>query len=475
MPPEKTAGRIGDQSPASRATETKQSMDGQREEKRHNGRRVLAILMVLFLVLSMFLTYRAQIRFSGLNYVGQISEYAARVTEDNTGYLSQSTLDRAWTILRTTIRHPRTYEDYNMYSSIAIAREDYTGAAEYLQGCIETFGSEGETTELALLYLRQASLYVLTKDYDTALQKLDRAIELDPTQASAYFLRAEMYMVLGNEEAAVADLNSYKDLDGASPEILSSFGPLYESTGDYESAIECYTAGIVSNQADRANFFFNRARCRMNLGDTAGAGKDLEEYFRLDGEDPNGEAAATLAACRMDESDYSGAIEMFHRAISDGYERPYVLYSQSVLCAYLSGDFPTAIRDGKKAVEGFEAAKENSAELESWIGMACMAQGDYSQATEYFIKASEQDSKLENIFYYLGVSNLAEGETEKAIEYFTMSVEKEESVTASLYNRAVCYLKQGLIESAKDDLGAVTERNDDPELTIQAAELLNQL
>ena len=154
MPPEKTAGRIGDQSPASRATETKQSMDGQREEKRHTGRRVLAILMVLFLVLSMFLTYRAQIRFSGLNYVGQISEYAARVTEDNTGYLSQSTLDRAWTILRTTIRHPRTYEDYNMYSSIAIAREDYTGAAEYLQGCIETFGSEGETTELALLYLR---------------------------------------------------------------------------------------------------------------------------------------------------------------------------------------------------------------------------------------------------------------------------------------------------------------------------------
>ena len=213
----------------------------------------------------------------------------------------------------------------------------------------------------------------------------------------------------------------------------------------------------------------------MNLGDTAGAGKDLEEYFRLDGEDPNGEAAATLAACRMNESDYSGAVEMFHRAISNGYEKPYVLYSQSVLCAYLSGDFPTAIRDGKKAVEGFEAAKENSAELESWIGMACMAQGDYSQATEYFIKASEQDSKLENIFYYLGVSNLAEGETEKAIEYFTMSVEKEESVTASLYNRAVCYLKQGLIESAKDDLGAVTERNDDPELTIQAAELLNQL
>ena len=40
-------------------------------------------------ILGMVLTMRAQIRFSGLNYVGQVAEYAAHLTEDNTAYQQQ--------------------------------------------------------------------------------------------------------------------------------------------------------------------------------------------------------------------------------------------------------------------------------------------------------------------------------------------------------------------------------------------------
>ncbi len=434
----------------------------------------MAMLMVLVLILSMYLVYRAQIRFSGLNYVGQIADYAAQITESNTGYLSESTLDRAWTILRTTIRHPRTYDDFNMYASIAVAREDYGGAISYLQSCIDTY-SGNDDAELAVLYLRLASLYVLTENYDNALSRLNKAIELDGTLSSAYFLRAEMNMVLGNERDAVADLNAYKDLGHPNPEILVSFGPLYESTGDFESAIDCYTAGITNEQTYEVGYYADRARCRLHLGDTAGARRDLEDYFSREGEDPGGEAAAMLAACRMNDGDYSGATKMFHRAVADGYETPTVLYSQSVLCAYLSGDYATAIQDGEKAIKGLDEAGENSAELRSWVGLACLAQGDYKQATEQFKEASKRDSSLKDISYYLGVSTLAQEETEQAIEYFTASIEKEESVTASLYNRAVCYLQLGLAQEARTDLTAVTERADDQELMAQAEELLKLL
>ena len=451
---------------------TKQSMDVRQVETKHLGRRLLAVLMVLLLILSMYLAYRAQIRFSGLNYVGQISEYAAQVTANNTGYLSRSTLDRAWAILRTTIRHPQSYDDFDLYASIAIAREDYVGATEYLQGCIDHSDPKGDTKALAMLYLRQASLYVLTEKYGEALSRLDRAIELNEKLAAAYFLRAEMYMVLGNEQAAVSDLNAYKNLEQADPEILSTFGPLYESTGDYDSAIECYTAGIKSVQAYKVSYYADRARCRLHMGDTAGARQDLEDYFTREGEDPNGEEAAMLAACRMNDADYSGALAMFHRAIADGYVTPYLLYSQSVLCAYMCGDYETVIRDGEKAIEGLEAAEKNSAELHSWVGLGWMAKGDYTRATEHFTEAAARDASLENVSYYLGISTLAQGDTEKAVICFTESVEKNESVSASLYNRAVCYLKQGLVQEAREDLNAVMERNDDPEVTAQAQELL---
>ena len=62
----------------------------------------------------------------------------------------------------------------------------------------------GDDGDLGVLYLRQASLYVLTGELDTALSRLDRAIELAPDLSSAYFLRAEMYSTLGETEKAVA-------------------------------------------------------------------------------------------------------------------------------------------------------------------------------------------------------------------------------------------------------------------------------
>ena len=55
-------------------------MDRQRQSGSHIVQRILALLMALALILSMYLTLRAQIRFSGLNYVGQVAEYAAQVT-----------------------------------------------------------------------------------------------------------------------------------------------------------------------------------------------------------------------------------------------------------------------------------------------------------------------------------------------------------------------------------------------------------
>ena len=412
----------------------------------HLVRRLLALTMALALVLSMYLGLRAQIRFSGLNYVGQISEYAARVTAENTGYLSENTLDRAWTILRATIRRPRTYEDYEMYASIAIAREDYAGAAEYLQGCIDTSRGD-DAEELATLHLRQASVYVLTEEYDKALSRLDRTLELAPTLSPAWFLRAQLNAAAGETDKATADLAAYKDLDGSDPVILSSLGPLYESAGDYESAIECYTAGLTDERAYQVNWFSYRARCRLQLGDTAGAKQDLEEYFSRKGDDPKGEAAAMLAVCRMDEGDYPGALSMFHRSAADG----------------------------EKAIALAEAGGESSTELHFWTGLAYMVQEEYTAAAEHFTAAQEKDETLRDISYYLGICALGQGDTEQAIEQFTASVEREENVTASLYNRAVCYLQLGQELAARTDLNAVRERDDDPDLTAQAQELLSTL
>ncbi len=449
-------------------------MERQEVSKRRIGQRIIAGLLALVFIVGLYLSLRLQIRFSGLNYVGQVSEYAAQLTADNTDYLTQSTLDRAWVILKSTIRRPRTYDDFEMYSSIAIAREDYENAGTYLQGCIDTYAG-GDQKELAVLYLRLGSLYVLQEDYEGAIRQLNAALEHDPELASAYFLRAQMYLAQGETEKAIEDVHTYQHMEGSDPVILASLAQLYESSGEYENAVECYTVGLENETTYDVELYAGRGRCEMLLEDFDAAQADLETYFQRGGADSEGAAAAMLGMLRMNADDYGGAVTMFHRAVTDGYAEPYLLYSQSVLCAYLDENYATAVRDGTRAIEGAEAVGESSDEFYYWVGMSYLLQEQYADAEDYLDEALKRSPELEDVEYYLGICALAQEKTEEAVEHFSASVEREESVSASLYNRAVCYALQEDKASAMADLDRVIELNEDEELTAQAVELRGAL
>ena len=86
--------------------------------------RILAFVLVIIVIFSMFLGVESRIQFTGSQYVGKIAEYAASVTEDTTGYLTEKRLNRAWAILKSLVKKPKTFEQFETYASIAIARED---------------------------------------------------------------------------------------------------------------------------------------------------------------------------------------------------------------------------------------------------------------------------------------------------------------------------------------------------------------
>ena len=93
----------------SAAMRQERNMEKEKENGRSVRKRIIALLLVFVFVLGMYLSLRAQIRFSGLNYVGNVAEYAAKLTENNTGYLSEGTLERAWSILKTPVGWPPSW------------------------------------------------------------------------------------------------------------------------------------------------------------------------------------------------------------------------------------------------------------------------------------------------------------------------------------------------------------------------------
>ena len=206
-------------------------------------KRILAGCMALLLIASMAMGWAVQIRFMQMEYLGTVLEHAAAITQENTGYLSESSLKRAWNILRYAVGKPKSFDDYEMYASLAIARKEYGEAIQYMHGCIDLYSGESRW-EHGILYLRLGSLYALTEDSRSAIASFDKALELAPGMADAYLLRAQMYAVLNDMDRAVADIRRYDELAGDDPAIRVSIGTLYESAGEYENAVACYTAGL---------------------------------------------------------------------------------------------------------------------------------------------------------------------------------------------------------------------------------------
>jgi tetratricopeptide (TPR) repeat protein len=432
--------------------------------------RILAAVLLAVFVLSLYLNIQARIIFSGSQFVGKVAEYAAGVTEDTTGYLTEGRLERAWDVLTTLVKKPRTYDQYETYASIAIAREDYENAIQYMQGCVDTYDA-GNENELAVLELRLASLYVLTGKYGEALTHLDRAVAHDRDLGTAYFMRAEMKMILGDMDGATADVKKYLELDGGDPVIMVSLGQLYESTGEPARAAECYALAVD----DQPHSYVDMARCLILTEDLTQARQCLEKFRTVSSEDANGEVSAMMGVCLMNDREYTRAAEEFHTAVANGYSAVHLMYEQAMMCFYLSEDFGNAATDGRKAVEAKKAAGEPVASAAVWTGLSLLMLGEHAEARSFFETAKEEDDSTQQVRYYLGLCDMSLGEYESAVQLFTESMDRGESITACLYNRGVCRAALGDTKAARQDLNLVVKRNDDAELTKQAQELLRSI
>lgn len=451
-------------------------------------RRILAGSMVFALIASMIMGWAVQIRFAQMEYLGTVLEHAAAVTQENTEYLSESSLKRAWNILRHAVGKPKSFEDYEMYASLAIARKEYAEAIQHMQGCIDLYSGESPN-ELGVLYLRLGSLYALTEDSESAITSFDKALELVPGMADAYLLRAQMYATLDDMDHAVADIRHYEELAGNDPTIRAAIGTLYESAGEYENAVACYTAGIEQMTSVDPELLASRARCNLLLGKTAAAKTDLDRFFAEGGTDPTGERSAMLGICCMDAEEYERAIRSFHNALTAGYTQKALLLSQCVLCAYILGDYDTVVTDGEQALTALSETDDSQstslvpyteglmskAELHQWIGLAKMAKEDFSGAREQFLAIEEQGEAPEGVLYYMGLCSASLGENEEAVEYYSQSIEREELTSLCYYNRGVSYLQMEKLEEGLTDLITVLQRNDDADATAAAKQLLSEL
>ncbi len=83
-----------------------------------------------------------------------------------------------------------------------------------------------------------ADAYAFANRYDDAIDQYNKAAEMDPAFRRAYEGRGMVYLINGNLEKAIIDLNKYHSLIGNPNKGISSLGHAYAVSGQPEKALE---------------------------------------------------------------------------------------------------------------------------------------------------------------------------------------------------------------------------------------------
>ena len=163
--------------------------------------------------------------------------------------------------------------------------EFYAGLTHYSKGeynkAMERFSRAIELNpQLSVAYNNRGSAYAKKGEYDRAIQDYDRAIELDPSDADAYYNRGLAYMYIGDHDRAIRDCNSAIELDPNSPTIHLSRGLAYFFKGDYHSSIQNYSRAIALDPSD-ALAYYNRGLSWLCLEEWEKAESDLSQAQSL--------------------------------------------------------------------------------------------------------------------------------------------------------------------------------------------------
>jgi tetratricopeptide (TPR) repeat protein len=132
-----------------------------------------------------------------------------------------------------------------------------------------------------LVYNSRGQYYYENKQYDKALNDFNRAVEIDPTYAKAWYNRANVFDETGDYALAIDDFTQAIALERGYTMAYNNRGLAYRHAGDYEKAVADFTM-VLSLDPNYAKAYNNRGMVFAQVGEHLRAIDDFTRAIRLD-------------------------------------------------------------------------------------------------------------------------------------------------------------------------------------------------
>ena len=184
-------------------------------------------------------------------------------------------------------------------------------------------------------------------DYDKAIERYSRSIELNEHQPGSYYNRGLSYGRKGEFDRAIRDFTRAIELDPDYAEAHINRGIARSAGGDYAHGIRDFSRAIELNPND-VEAYSNRGLSYVDIGDYSRGIHDFKTAIELDASHVLAYYGRGIAYWRMEDFDQS--IEDFTRAIELDPDNAAIYYGRG-LSYWGKGDYANAIRDFSRAID----------------------------------------------------------------------------------------------------------------------------
>lgn len=196
-------------------------------------------------------------------------------------YMAQGDYESALQDIEITLQlEPSNVSAYLLKSEALQALGRTTEAFEAMQTYV-TYGNPS-----ARDWRWVAGAYFETGDTATALNAVNKSLELDRTSYRAYLLRADIYAALDDMEKALKDYKSAAGWNTNSFEANIGYAQALYSTGSYGDAYEQFgkCRALAEDDAQMAQFYYGRALAAEALNNVPAAIYDWTNLLKLSDE-----------------------------------------------------------------------------------------------------------------------------------------------------------------------------------------------